>query len=44
MDHVHEPERPWVRRKLRAAWTNPDADEAEAGSRHCWPPPASSAA
>jgi putative transposase len=30
MDHVPEAERPWVRRKLRAAWANPNADEGEA--------------
>lgn len=30
MDHLVEAERPWVRRKLRAAWANPDPDEAEA--------------
>jgi len=30
LDHLPEPERPWVRRKLRAAWANPDADEAQA--------------
>ncbi len=30
LDHVPEAERPWVRRKLRAAWANPNADEAEA--------------
>jgi putative transposase len=30
MDHLPQAERPWVRRKLRAAWTNPNADEAEA--------------
>jgi len=30
MDHLPEGERPWVRRKLRAAWTNPSAAEAEA--------------
>ncbi len=30
LDHLPEAERPWVRRKLRAAWTNPNADEAEA--------------
>jgi putative transposase len=29
LDHLPERERPWVRRKLRAAWANPDADEAE---------------
>lgn len=29
MDHLPEGERPWVRRKLRAAWANPDAAEAE---------------
>ena len=29
-DHLPEAERPWVRRKLRAAWANPDADEGEA--------------
>jgi transposase-like protein len=30
LDHLPEAERPWVRRKLRAAWANPDADEAQA--------------
>ena len=30
LDHLPEAERLWVRRKLRAAWTNPDAVEAEA--------------
>jgi putative transposase len=30
LDHLPEGERPWVRRKLRAAWTNPNAGEAEA--------------
>jgi transposase-like protein len=30
MDHLPEAERPWVRRKLRAAWANPNAAEAEA--------------
>ena len=30
IDHLPEAERPWVRRKLRAAWANPNADEAEA--------------
>ena len=30
MDHLPEAERPWARRKLRAAWANPDAAEAEA--------------
>jgi putative transposase len=30
IDHLPETERPWVRRKLRAAWANPNADEAEA--------------
>ena len=30
MDHLPEGERLWVRRKLRAAWSNPDAAEAEA--------------
>lgn len=29
LDHVVENERPWVRRKLRAAWANPNATEAE---------------
>jgi transposase-like protein len=33
LDHLPEAERPWVRRKLRAAWTNPDAGEAEAALR-----------
>jgi transposase-like protein len=30
LDHLPETERPWVRRKLRAAWANPNANEAEA--------------
>jgi putative transposase len=30
LDHLPETERPWVRRKLRAAWANPNADEGEA--------------
>ena len=30
IDHLPEAERLWVRRKLRAAWANPNADEAEA--------------
>ncbi len=30
LDHLPERERPWVRRKLQAAWANPDAGEAEA--------------
>jgi putative transposase len=30
LDHLPEAERPWVRRKLRQAWANPDADEAQA--------------
>lgn len=30
LDHLPEAERLWVRRKLRAAWANPDAAEAEA--------------
>jgi putative transposase len=30
LDHLVEAERPWVRRKLRAAWANPDPGEAEA--------------
>ena len=30
LDHLPEAERPWVRRKLRAAWANPNAEEAEA--------------
>ena len=29
LDHLPEAERPWARRKLRAAWANPNADEAE---------------
>jgi putative transposase len=33
MDHLPEAERPWVRRKLRAAWANPNADEGEAALR-----------
>jgi putative transposase len=30
LDHLPEAERLWVRRKLRAAWANPDVVEAEA--------------
>lgn len=30
VDHLPEAERPWVRRKLRAAWANPNPDEAQA--------------
>jgi putative transposase len=33
IDHLPEAERPWVRRKLCAAWANPNADEAEATLR-----------
>jgi putative transposase len=33
MDHLPEAERPWVRRKLRAAWANPNPGEAEAALR-----------
>jgi transposase-like protein len=33
MDHLPEAERLWVRRKLRAAWANPNAGEAEAALR-----------
>jgi len=33
MDHLADAERPWVRRKLRAAWANPNAGEAEAALR-----------
>lgn len=33
MDHLPEAERPWVRRKLRAAWANADPDVAEAALR-----------
>jgi transposase-like protein len=33
LDHLVEAERPWVRRKLRAAWANPNAAEAEAALR-----------
>jgi putative transposase len=33
MDHLPETERPWVRRKLRAAWANPNANDAEAALR-----------
>jgi putative transposase len=33
MDYLPEAERPWVRRKLRAAWANPDAGEAQAALR-----------
>lgn len=30
LDHLPEAERPWVRRKLRTAWANPNAVEAQA--------------
>ncbi len=30
LDHLADTEHPWVRRKLRAAWTNPDPDAATA--------------
>jgi putative transposase len=30
LDHLPDAERLWVRRKLHAAWANPNADEAEA--------------
>ena len=33
LDHLPEAERPWVRRKLREAWQNPKADEAESALR-----------
>lgn len=33
LDHLPEAERPWVRRKLRAAWANPNPDEAETALR-----------
>jgi putative transposase len=33
LDHLPETERPWVRRKLRAAWANSNAGEAEAALR-----------
>jgi putative transposase len=33
LDHLPDAERPWVRRKLRAAWANPNAGEAEAALR-----------
>jgi putative transposase len=33
LDHLPDAERPWVRRKLRAAWTNPNANDAEAALR-----------
>jgi transposase-like protein len=33
LDHLPETERLWVRRKLRAAWSNPNAQEAEAALR-----------
>jgi len=33
LDHLPEAERLWVRRKLRAAWMNPEAAEAEAALR-----------
>jgi transposase-like protein len=33
LDHLPEAERPWVRRKLRVAWANPNAGEAEAALR-----------
>lgn len=33
LDHLGEAERPWVRRKLRAAWANPNATQGEAALR-----------
>jgi putative transposase len=33
LDHLPETERPWVRRKLRAAWADPNAGDAEAALR-----------
>ena len=33
IDHLPEAERPWVRRKLRAAWANPNAGEADTALR-----------
>lgn len=33
LDHLPEAERPWVRRKLAAAWANPNAAEAESALR-----------
>jgi hypothetical protein len=33
MDYLPEVERPWVHRKLRAAWANPSAGEARAALR-----------
>jgi transposase-like protein len=33
VDHLPEVERPWVQRKLHAAWANPNATEAEAALR-----------
>src|SRR5215207_8283178 len=30
LDHLPDAEQPWVRRKLHAAWANPDAGEGEA--------------
>jgi transposase-like protein len=30
LDHLVQAERPWVRRKLRAAWANPEPGQAEA--------------
>ncbi len=33
MDHLPEGEHPWVRRKLRAAWANPNATQGEAALR-----------
>lgn len=33
LDHLPEAERPWVRRKMNAAWANPNADEAQAALR-----------
>ena len=32
-DHLPEAERLWVKRKMRQAWKNPDADEAERALR-----------
>jgi len=33
LDHLPDTERPWVRRKLRAAWANPNPGEAETALR-----------
>jgi transposase-like protein len=39
LDHLPEPERLWGRRKLPAAWANPDSGEAEAALLRSPPSP-----